>query len=129
MKTPTEVHAARLTGESVAGSIVVEVYALSDVGRTREHNEDAYIVSDLSRGTPLEFDSSVQQHVGSRGVLFMVADGMGGAAAGELASATAVDVVLRHLREQWTASSTVNPDEFVGALERAAVTANGVIYR
>lgn len=129
MKTPPEVHAARLTGESSAGSILVEVYALTDVGRTREHNEDAYVVSDLSRGTPLAFDTSVQQRVGSRGLLFMVADGMGGAAAGELASATAVDVVLRHLREQWTTATSIAPDEFVGALERAAVTANGVIYR
>ena len=129
MKTPPEVHAARLTGESPAGSILVEVYALSDVGRTRDHNEDAYLVSDLSRGVPLDFDASVQQKVGTRGVLFMVADGMGGAAAGELASSTAVDVVLRHLRDHWTAAGAATPDEFVQVLERATQTANGVIYR
>lgn len=128
-RTPTEVRAARLTGESPAGNIVVEVYALSDVGRTRDHNEDAFVVSDLSRGTPLEFDAGVQQRVGSRGVLFMVADGMGGAAAGELASATAVDVVLRHLHDHWTRGSAASPDEFVGSLERATHSANGAIYR
>jgi protein phosphatase len=128
-RTPTEVRAARLTGESVAGSILVEVYALSDVGRTRDHNEDAFVVSDLSKGTPLDFDETVQQRVGSRGVLFMVADGMGGAAAGELASATAVDVVLGHLKEFWTTGGVVSPDEFVAALERATQSANGAIYR
>ena len=130
MKTPPEVRAARLTGESVTGNILVEVYALTDVGRTRDHNEDAFVVSDLSKGTQLEFDASIQERVGTRGVLFMVADGMGGAAAGELASATAVDVVLRHLREHWTsAAGDATPDAFVASLERATVTANGVIYR
>ena len=129
MKTPPEVRAARLSGEAGAGSVTVEIYALSDVGRTREHNEDAFVVSDLSGGLPLDFDSPVQQKVGARGVLFMVADGMGGAAAGELASATAVDVVLRYLREHWTSRDAVTPDQFVHTLEHATQTANGVIYR
>lgn len=129
MKTPTEVRAARVSGESPAGSVLVEIYALTDVGRTRDHNEDAYLVSDLATGQPLTFDSSVQQRVGGRGLLFMVADGMGGAAAGELASQTAVDVVLRTLRDEWSAARTVGADAFVAALERATQTANGVIYR
>jgi serine/threonine protein phosphatase PrpC len=129
MKTPPEVRAARLSGESGAGSISVEIFALSDVGRTREHNEDAFVVSDLTRGLPLTFDHPVQQRVGARGLMFMVADGMGGAAAGELASATAVDVVLRYLREHWTSRDTVTPDQFVHSIEHATQTANGVIYR
>ena len=54
---------------------------------------------------------------------------MGGAAAGELASATAVDVVLRYLREHWTSRDAVTPDQFVHTLEHATQTANGVIYR
>ncbi len=129
MKTPTEVRAARLTAETPAGSVQVEVYGLTDVGRTRDHNEDAYLVSDLARGTPIEFNNPVQQRVGSRGALFMVADGMGGAAAGELASQTAIDVVLRSLRDEWSELKTTAADAFVGALERAAQNANGVIYR
>jgi len=38
------------------GAIVLHVFAHSDVGRTREHNEDAFVVADLSRGDPLSFD-------------------------------------------------------------------------
>ncbi|MBK8249862.1 MAG: protein phosphatase 2C domain-containing protein [Gemmatimonadetes bacterium] len=108
---------------------MVEVYAVTDVGRTRDHNEDAFLVSDLSDRAALDFDASVQQRVGARGLLFMVADGMGGAAAGELASATAVDVVLRSLRDDWSAAAPGAPELFVDAIERAAQTANSVIYR
>ncbi|MGQ0766333.1 MAG: Stp1/IreP family PP2C-type Ser/Thr phosphatase [Gemmatimonadota bacterium] len=128
MRTPPEVRAARLASEG--DHITVDIYAITDVGRTREHNEDAFVVSDLARGTPLDFGMLVQQRVGTRGVLFMVADGMGGAAAGELASATAVDVVLRFLREHWTSRDDgANAADFVIALEDATQTANGVIFR
>jgi PPM family protein phosphatase len=52
--------------------------AISDVGKVREHNEDAF-VCDVEHG------------------LFVVCDGMGGHAAGEVASAVAVKTV----RERW----------------------------
>jgi len=52
----------------------VEFAALTDVGRKRSHNEDAFrVLSDEK--------------------LFLVADGMGGHNAGEVASAMAVDIV------------------------------------
>src|SRR4029077_20031048 len=78
-------------------SIVVHVYGITDVGRTREHNEDAFMVADLDKAQPLAFPAE-QVHVpGEHGALFMVADGMGGAAAGEIASSMAVDVILSEL--------------------------------
>ena len=109
--------------------VTVEIFALSDVGRTREHNEDAFVVADLAQGTPIDLADAVRQPVGDCGLLFMVADGMGGAAAGELASATAVDVVLRYLREQWTPRRDGAPSDFVETLEKATDVANGAIFR
>ncbi|MEO6445716.1 MAG: protein phosphatase 2C domain-containing protein [Gemmatimonadaceae bacterium] len=109
--------------------VTVEVFALSDVGLTRDHNEDAFVVADLSEGTPVEFAHQLRQAVPDKGVLFMVADGMGGAAAGELASATAVDVVLQYLREQWMPRPDAPPDDFVEILEQATDVANGAIFR
>src|SRR5207237_233166 len=81
--------------------ITVTVFGRTDVGRTREHNEDAFVVADLTTDNAT-LQPEVRTHLtGSKGTLFMVADGMGGAAAGEIASAMAVDVVLGELRSSW----------------------------
>lgn len=58
----------------------VEAHLLSDVGKKREHNEDACILC-VPEEAALAKD---------RGFLFAVADGMGGANAGEFASAMAL---------------------------------------
>ena len=109
--------------------VVIQVFAQTDVGRTREHNEDSYIVVNLSEGEPLRFERLVEQPSDPAATLFMVADGMGGAAAGEVASATAVDVVLRHLREKFSDSRSVTPADLAAELTRAAEKANWSIFQ
>jgi len=132
MKTPVEPNRAYVPPPSTAedSPIMVEVFALSDVGRTREHNEDAFVVADLSQqGAVLQFDGISRQGASAAGNLFMVADGMGGAAAGELASETAIDVVVRHLVEHWSPKGSIDPAAFVEALEEATDRANTTIFR
>lgn len=131
MKTPIETRAARMPTppKGTDAPIMVDVFAQSDVGRTRDHNEDAFVVADLSTGAPLQFDKVLRQPAGPVGHLFMVADGMGGAAAGELASETAVDVVLRYMKEQWSPRRSSDGPTFVQALETATDVANTSIYR
>jgi serine/threonine protein phosphatase PrpC len=108
--------------------VVVHVYGVSDVGRTREHNEDAFLVADLEKAQPLTFPAE-QQHVpGEHGALFMVADGMGGAAAGEIASSMAVDVILSELRGRWTAGPGTDPKVFAVTLHDATEVANDRIH-
>lgn len=131
MKTPIETRAARMPTppKGTDAPIMVEVFAISDVGRTRDHNEDAFVVADLSNGAPLTFEKVIRQPACPVGNLFMVADGMGGAAAGELASETAVDVVLRYLKEQWSPRRSSDGANFAQALESATDVANTSIYR
>ena len=109
--------------------MVIQIYAQTDVGRTREHNEDSFIVVNLSEGEPLRFDRLVEQPADPAATLFMVADGMGGAAAGEVASATAVDVVLRHLREKFADQRSLAPADLAAELARAAEKANWSIFQ
>jgi serine/threonine protein phosphatase PrpC len=110
------------------GAIVVHVLGRTDVGRTREHNEDAFLVADLSAGTVGEQAEAVTYALGPRGVLFMVADGLGGAAAGEIASGMAVDVVLQELQRNWVNAAATDPDTFAHALKKACEAANTRIY-
>ena len=85
------------------------VASLSDVGCVRKNNED-------SKGVFEGADPA-------RGHLFIVADGMGGAAAGEVASGIAVETVRNMYFEP---SSGTRPVE---ALQRAVEAANADILR
>jgi serine/threonine protein phosphatase PrpC len=110
------------------GSVRVSVFAKTDLGRTREHNEDTFLVADLSTGNA-SLQPEVRSHrIGSRGSLFMVADGMGGAAAGELASAMAADLIYRHMATAWAGDSTATAARFAYRMKEAVELANAQIY-
>jgi PPM family protein phosphatase len=106
----------------------VRVFGRTDVGRMREHNEDAFVVADLTRGNAT-LQPEVRSHtVGGRGSLFMVADGMGGAAAGEIASAMAIEAVLREITEALASADAPSEDTFATSIKRATATANAEIH-
>jgi protein phosphatase len=90
----------------------LEVASISDIGLRRAVNQDSFAVS---------FATSMDQWK-QRGHLFMVADGMGAHAAGELASRLAVDHVP-HLYRKFIELS--GPE----ALRRSIVEANAEINR
>lgn len=109
--------------------MVARVFALSDVGRAREHNEDTFLVADLETGTPLDFELGYHEITAdAHGLLFLVADGMGGAASGELASSMAGTLVLEALRQQWMTGAP-SIDGFTTALRDATVNANSRIHQ
>src|SRR6266404_2785645 len=108
--------------------IRVEVFAKTDLGRSRDHNEDRFLVADLTRKTA-SLQPDVRQHdVGPRGTLLVVADGMGGAAAGEVASEMATDTIYAHLLKTWNAEHEATPQRFAYRLKEAVEVANASIH-
>jgi protein phosphatase len=86
--------------------------ALTDVGMRRANNQDSYTV--VLASDPEEWRA--------RGHFFMVADGMGAHAAGELASKIAVDGVP-HLYRKY---QDMSPPE---AMQKAIIETNSEVYR
>jgi serine/threonine protein phosphatase PrpC len=106
--------------------IQIEVFGKTDVGLIREHNEDNLLIADLGGALKeSEFDAPAKLKLGEHGALFLVCDGMGGAAAGEVASQMAVDAVFDSLR----AGEPQPRDGFARALRRAVETANDRIFQ
>ncbi len=108
--------------------ITVSVYAQTDLGRTRDHNEDAFLVADLSTGREVVITEPVSETIGHRGFLFLVADGMGGAAAGELASSMAADLIFAHLTQALADEEEVTQERFIFRLQEAVELANLQIH-
>ena len=109
------------------GPVYVTVRARTDLGRTRDHNEDAFLVADLSARTT-DLTNGGPHRVGERGTIFLVADGMGGAAAGELASSMAAYLIFRHLIERSSQNPAANNEEFAQHLRSAVEEANERIH-
>jgi len=108
--------------------IKIEVFAKTDRGRTRDHNEDRFLVADLTRRAA-SLQPAVREHeVGERGTLFVVADGMGGAAAGELASEMATDTIYDQMVKMWGGEREATPQRFAHRLKEAVEVANGHIH-
>src|SRR6478735_6072544 len=77
--------------------IRLRVFGRTDVGQIREHNEDNFLVANLTTGRRGLMAEDREQTVGHHGTVLGVCDGMGGAAAGEVASQLAVDIIYEQL--------------------------------
>jgi serine/threonine protein phosphatase PrpC len=95
------------------------VYGQTDVGLVRPINEDAFVVADITGGSVLQEQRIARFEVGERGVLLAVSDGLGGHAAGEVASALVVESVRRSLVRRKPAGEEPPDSLMVKAIERA----------
>jgi serine/threonine protein phosphatase PrpC len=109
----------------VPPDISIEVFGKTDVGLVREHNEDNFLVADVTAGVRVaDGRDPFTFKLGERGGLMLVCDGMGGAAAGEVASQMAVDSIYDAL----VAADPQPRDAFARLVRRAVQQANEKIF-
>jgi protein phosphatase len=119
---------AETTGNN-ASAVHVTVFGMSDVGRVRKNNEDNFVVCNLTTGE-VGLSPTLREHdAGPRGSLFMVADGMGGEASGEVASQLAAVTVPKRLYDNLKSLGVVSEANFVILLREAIEYANQIIYQ
>jgi protein phosphatase len=117
-----------LPGKITLPPIRATLYALTDRGRTRDHNEDTFLIANLEGTAPLREARREEHEIGARGMLYLVADGMGGAAAGELASEMAAVQIHRHMVERWTEAPLATAEGFTVFLREAVERANSELH-
>ncbi|WP_437281033.1 Stp1/IreP family PP2C-type Ser/Thr phosphatase [Sorangium sp. So ce375] len=105
--------------------VVLRLFGRTDVGQVREHNEDNFIVADLTNASRGLMEMDRYQVVGERGALLGVCDGMGGAAAGEVASQLAVDIIYQRMS---AAGPPQNHDELAARLVQSIEAAGLRIF-
>lgn len=118
-----------LFGSKKNRSVKVSVFGKTDVGQARDHNEDCFIVADLTTKNS-SLQPEVREHeLGSKGTLLVVADGMGGAAAGEVASELAANTIYDHMSTEWVNDKDQTSERFAYRLREAVEKANTAIYQ
>ena len=88
----------------------MEYWGLSDIGRVRAQNQDAFRIEELDRHT----------------ILAVVCDGMGGAKSGNIASRLAIDVFVDEVKNSWKSSMT--QEQTGELLQNAVKLANFTVY-
>src|SRR5688572_9189249 len=106
----------------------IEIAACTDVGRSREHNEDNFIVANVASG-----ETGVAPRAGlsmvDDGALLMVADGVGGAVSGEVASEMGVHIVWQNLQADAKEGKLFGGGQTPNSLRNAVLAANSAIYK
>ncbi|BCL34421.1 serine/threonine protein phosphatase [Nostoc sp. MS1] len=91
----------------------------TDVGRQRNHNEDYFGIETKVEKVELPRNRTLQAHG-----LYILCDGMGGHAGGEVASELAVSTLRQYFQQSWTNNQLPTEDN----IREAVYLANGAIY-
>jgi protein phosphatase len=106
--------------------MVVKAFGLTDVGMARTNNEDNFLFTQSGSGLintlPVEFDSEAPW-------IFIVADGMGGGQAGEVASQMAVELVSEKFAARVNQKRISSHQGFIKALTSVVDEANRSILQ
>jgi protein phosphatase len=98
---------------------VLEGYGLTDRGQRRETNEDCFVVAEMARALRVHYTNLPQSKTSvspNRAYVYLVADGVGGSEAGEIASGLSVTTIEDFLLNTLKRFSNLQANEEQGAL-------------
>jgi serine/threonine protein phosphatase PrpC len=120
--------------------VQIATFGKTDTGQRRQENQDAFLVADLSLADTER--SIVMNHltdgsdrcahelgVGPKGSLVVVADGMGGAAAGAVASGLAITGIHHEMLVRCGREQHMSGERLAAYLREAVEAANAIIYQ
>jgi serine/threonine protein phosphatase PrpC len=112
---------------SSTARITINAFGLTDVGRVRKNNQDSFFFTQLGSGLENVIEpNTTDDHARW---IFIVADGMGGGQAGEVASQMTVELVTKNFAEPLTKKKAFDHNGFVRALIHAVETTNQTVFQ
>ncbi|CAM2007222.1 PP2C family protein-serine/threonine phosphatase [Acanthopleuribacter pedis] len=107
---------------------VVQVNGLTDVGCVRSGNEDCFLIQTTNQARPELNPSGTFTYENETGVFIAVSDGMGGAAAGEVASETTLHAIRDYIDDHRADLNEAAPEEIAQIIEASVHWANRAIF-
>jgi PPM family protein phosphatase len=109
--------------------LLAEIFGSSNVGLIRHDNQDSFMIANLETGDIATTSAPALVSVHTAPFILIVADGVGGAASGALASSIATETILSELHRWWHKVPKRTPDSIEAALRRGIDVANRAIYQ
>src|SRR6476469_7140169 len=112
-----------------SSKLLAELFGSSNVGLIRHDNQDSFMIANLETGDIATIGAPALVSVHTAPFILIVADGVGGAASGALASSIATETILRELHRWWHKVPKRTPESIEAALKRGVDVANKAIFQ
>jgi serine/threonine protein phosphatase PrpC len=109
--------------------LIAEIFGISNVGLIRHDNQDSFLIANLETGDIATMSAPTLVSVHTAPFILIVADGVGGAASGALASSIATETILSELHHWWHKVPKRTAESIEAALKRGVDIANRAIYQ
>lgn len=103
-------------------TLTFRMAAKTDVGRVRTNNEDNFQVASDLRAATMSWQNNQICTLGEKGALLVVADGMGGMNAGEVASEIAINTIRSYFESGHITAESIANDATINAFMKKAVS-------
>ena len=109
--------------------MIADIFGITNVGLIRHDNQDAFLIANLETGEIATMSAPSLVSVHTAPFILIVADGVGGAASGALASSIATETILTELHRWWHKVPKRTPESIEAALKRGIDSANRAIFQ